>query len=265
MENVNDAQVIFSDGSIKSIDNKDSEIEVRSNGEIVIESDTVIHETPAKEKSKLTHIVMPYGKQTQLQLPDGSTVYVNSGSKLSFPTQFTGNTREIYLLGEAYLRVQQDVHKPFIVHTPEMDVHVTGTEFNVSAYPDDDFVQTVLLEGKVSVRKNGMFSSAIEIVPGEGAFMNKKSGEVTTERVETNQYASWIYGYIICNNERIEEITKKIERYYNCKINIPANISAITFSGKLDLKEDVQKVLETVAFASSLKMEQTENGYELKN
>lgn len=260
IENVNEGQVIFSDGSIKSINEKDSEIEVRPNGEIVIENDTLLDKSSVDDEVKLTHVVMPYGKQSQLQLPDGSIVYVNSGSKLSFPVQFSDNKREIFLVGEAYLKVKSDQQKPFIVQTPEIEVIVTGTEFNVSAYSDDDFTQTVLVEGEVSVRKNGLLNKKVKIKPGEGVLFDRKSGEVTTELVNVEQFTSWISGYYRCENESIHGIVKKIERYYNCKISIEQNIAA-SFSGKLDLKDNVEIVLETLAFASSLELKGTDGNY----
>lgn len=263
LENVNDAHVIFSDGSIKSIDNNDSEIQVGVNGEIVIENDTVVQENSIRKDIELTHVVMPYGKQTQLQLPDGSIVYVNSGSKLSFPIRFTGNKREIYLIGEAYLKVKSNLEKPFIVQTPEMEVVVSGTEFNVSAYADDDFSQTVLVQGAVSVRKKGLLNRKIEVKPGESAFIDKKSGDINKQLVDVEQYTSWINGYFRCENESLQSIVKKLERYYNCNITIEHDVS-VSFSGKLDLKNNVENVLETITFASSLKMEQDERAFLIK-
>lgn len=263
INDVEEAQIILSDGSTKSINKKESEIEVKTNGEILVDNETLASVQENVSKTELTHVVMPYGKQTKLQLPDGSTVHLNSGSKLSFPVQFSDSKREVYLLGEAFLKVEED-NKPFIVHTPEMDIYVTGTEFNVSAYSDDNFVQTVLVEGKVSVRRNGLFAKKIEVEPGESALFNKESGQLITEMVETDQYTSWINGYIICSNETVSGVTKKLERYYNCKISIETTGPEITFSGKLDLHEDVAKVLETISYASLLKLEQNKNEFTLK-
>ena len=96
---------------------------------------------------------MPYGQQSSLQLPDGTHVYVNAGSQLSFPAVFSGEKREVYLTGEAFFDVHKDKEHPFIVNTPDIEIMVTGTEFNVSSYSDDNFTQTVLVEGAVSVRK----------------------------------------------------------------------------------------------------------------
>ncbi len=256
---VDEAHIILADGSTKSIDKEESEIEIKSSGVVIINNDTLRTSQQAIKKEKLNHVVMPYGKQTSLQLPDGTTVFINAGSRFSFPSGFSKNRREVYLVGEAFFEVESNKQKPFIVHTPEIDITVTGTRFNVSAYSDDNFSQTVLVSGAVSVSKNKWLGRKLEITPGESALLDKESGVVTTSTVETSQYTSWIYGYIVCENNPVNEVMKKIERYYNCKIIIDTSITGISFSGKLDFKEDVVSVLESIAYASSLKIEITNN------
>ena len=256
---VDEAQIILADGSIKSIDQEESEIEIKSSGEVIVNNDIIRTSKKAINKEKLNHVVMPYGKQTSLQLPDGTTVFINAGSRLSFPSGFSKNRREVYLIGEAFFEVESNRQKPFIVHTPEIDVTVTGTRFNVSAYSDDNFTQTVLVSGAVSVRKSKVLGKKLVITPGESAMLDKESGVVTTSPVETSQYISWIHGYIVCENDPVNEVMKKIERYYNCKIIIDPSITGISFSGKLDFKEDAVSVLESITYASSLKMEISNN------
>lgn len=252
---INEAQIIMADGSTKSIEQQESEIEINSSGEVIVNNDTLKITQQGTNKEKLNQVIMPYGKQSSLLLPDGTKVFINAGSRISFPSAFSGSKREIYLVGEAYFEVESNKQKPFIVHTPDIDVTVTGTKFNVSAYSDDSFAQTVLVSGVVSVSKKTLLSKTIEIKPGESALFNKEQAEITTRKVNTDNYTSWINGYIICNNDPVTSVVKKIERYYNHKIDIGANLDGITFSGKLDLKDDIQKVLESLAYASSLNIE----------
>jgi hypothetical protein len=262
---IEDAKVILSDGSIKSINIEKSEIKAFSSGQIVVNNDTIRNISEKKTKEDLIKVVMPYGKQTSLQLPDGTTVYINAGSELLFPEKFTNSNRKVYLIGEAFFDVVENKEQPFIVHTKDIDITVTGTTFNVSAYNDNDFIQTVLVSGAINVNKNTLFGRSVNVKPGESVLFNREENSINTSMVETDHYTSWIYGYIICKNISIKDLARKIERYYNYKIEFTRDVSEITFSGKLDFKQDIEDVLNTVAFASSLKLEIKDNKVLIKD
>ena len=252
---ISEAKIILSDGSSTLIDKEESAIEIKQSGEVIINNDTLTTSFHQLKKNKLNHVVMPYGKQSSLILPDGTKVFINAGSRISFPSSFSESKREVYLVGEAFFKVEENKQKPFIVHTADMNVLVTGTEFNVSAYNDDSFTQAVLVEGEVIVSKNSLLSSKQKIKPGESALFNKESGDVLTEMVDTDQYTSWIHSYIICKNNAVADVIKKVERYYNRKITIEEEVPELSFSGKLDLNENIESVLEAITFASSLNLE----------
>ena len=264
-EQYDKARIILPDGSVKSIREKESEIEVASAGDIIVNKDTLNSSDLNQIKEQFVKVIMPYGQQTSLQLPDGTTVYINAGSQLSFPVSFDGEKREVYLTGEAFFDVQKDKDHPFIVYTPDINIRVTGTEFNVSAYADDNFTQTVLVEGTVSVSKKALFGKRIDIVPGESALFDKKSESICTDKVDTDKYTAWIHGYIICKNDLVSEVVKKVGRFYNRDIEIADDLSGITFSGKLDLKEDILTVMNSIAFASSLTIETNGDIIKIKN
>ncbi len=264
-EQYDKARIILPDGSVSSIQQKESEIKIASAEEIIVNKDTLNSSNLKKSQEKFIKVVMPYGQQTSLQLPDGTTVYVNAGSQLSFPVSFDGKKREVYLTGEAFFDVVKDKKHPFIVYTPDVDILVTGTEFNVSAYSDDNFTQTVLVEGAVSVSKKVRFSKSIDISPGESALFDKESESISTSKIDTEQYTAWIHGYIMCKNDPVNEVIKKIQRYYNSNIILDGDLSEITFSGKLDLKEDVQHVINSIAYTSSLTIENEHGIIRIKN
>lgn len=258
---VNKAEIIFADGTKKSIESDNSKIIQEKAGTIIVDSDTI---TTAQNHTKdhdtrLITIVMPYGKQSRLELSDGSIVQINAGSKISYPASFVGKTRDVYLCGEAYFDVKTNKQNPFIVHTTDMDVWVTGTTFNLSAYSDDTFSQAVLVEGVVEVNRKDLFKRNIKLQSGESLSMDKTSGEISKEFVNTDQYTSWVQGYYSCTKEPVPMVLKKLERYYNCKITCKENISGITFSGKLELKEDIERVIETLLFASPIEIELINN------
>ena len=252
----NKAKIVLADGSTKSFAKQESEIEVNTSGEIIVNSDT-IKSSPSKNiKVGLNHVVMPYGKQTSLQLPDGTLVYVNAGTKFSFPSKFEGSKREVYLKGEALFDVSENKENPFVVHTSEMDIYVTGTKFNVSAYDDDNYTQTVLVSGEVKVSKPGILNKKINIQPGESALFNKKTGNISTMEVDTELYTAWTKGYLIFKGEMLTNVFKKLERFYDRKIVVQRQmLHTRSFSGKLDIQKGIDSVLDDISFVSTLRIQ----------
>lgn len=254
--NTNKAKIVLADGSTKSFTKEESEIEVNTSGEIIVNNDTIKSSPNENNKVGLNHVVMPYGKQTSLKLPDGTLVHVNAGTKFSFPSKFEGSKREVYLKGEALFDVAENKKKPFIVHTSDMDIYVTGTEFNISAYDDDSYTQTVLVSGEVIVSEPGILNRKIKIHPGESALFNKKSGEISTMEVDTELYTAWTKGYLIFKGEMITNVFKKLERFYDIKIVVKQQmLHTRSFSGKLDIEKGIDLILDDVSFASTLRVE----------
>lgn len=254
-----DAKIVLSDGSEKIIRHNESNIEVIASGKVVVNKDTLINEAGKKENESLVEVVMPYGKQTNLQLPDGTIVFLNSGSRIAFPAKFQGSNRDVHLSGEAYFKVVENKAMPFIVHTSGLDVTVTGTEFNVSAYNDDRFTQAVLVSGSVNVNKKGLFSKKIQIKPGESAYFEEGNGAISVASVNVDQHTAWIHGYVICKNDPLISVVRKLERYYNREIIVDSTLNSLSFSGKLDLKEDINLALKSVTYASAAHYEITDN------
>lgn len=249
-----DARLLLADGSTTTLDQAESEIEVNATGEIIVNQDTIRSEPVPQKVAELNHVIMPYGKQTNLQLPDGTVVYVNAGTRLSFPSHFNNVKREVFLEGEALFEVHENKEVPFIVHTPDMDITVTGTVFNVSAYADDDYTQAVLVSGAVNVSKPGLFAKKIAIQPGESAKLDRYSGNILTRDVDPEIYTAWTKGYLIFRNEPLGNVFKKLERFYDEKIEMESELEHASFSGKLDVSKTLRLVMEDVAFASSVRV-----------
>jgi len=250
-------QIILSDGSIRYFDTEETVIKQLKTGDLTINDDTLARdeEKYANQNSTLNHIIIPYGMQSEVMLQDGSHIYLNSGSKLSYPAKFIKNEREVYLSGEAFINVKEDKQRPFYVYTDDVKIRVLGTSFNVSSYSNDKTTQIVLLEGKVRIRKNNFLSKGLDIKPGERCVYTKVNSAFTTDKVDVRLYSSWIHGYLIFNKAPLEEVTKKLERFYNQKIMVSKELHNITFSGKLDLNEEIENALEYISFASSLKID----------
>ncbi len=254
-------KVILANGTVHEFETEKTIIKQTVTGKTAINNDTV--NVNAQEKTTnnpgLNQVIVPYGKNSEITLADGTHIWLNSGSQLSYPPKFDDKSREVYLSGEAFFEVAPDKTKPFYVNTSEFKIRVLGTKFNVSAYKEDQTIQTVLLEGKVSAGKNSFLAKTVDLSPGERLVYDKKDDEFKKDQVNVNLYASWINGYLIFENEPTTTVFKKLERYYDQRIIANEKLDKITFSGKLDLKENIRDVLENISFASQVKVTE-ENG-----
>lgn len=157
------------------------------------------------------------GQSSKVNLPDGTVVWLNSESKLTYSTQFgTGTDRDVRLQGEAYFDVTRNEAQPFRVFTEEVVVKVLGTSFNVEAYEGEDVV-TTLVEGKVELNNQAGVKLA-DLQASQQAIFSASNSKMKLQKVDTEFYASWKDGYITFNNIRLEEIAHKLERFYNVDI-----------------------------------------------
>lgn len=178
-------------------------------------------ETPL-EKIVYNTIKIPYGKRFELQLSDGTTVHLNSGTTLKYPVKFiAGKNRQVFLDGEAFFDVAKDKKNPFVVHADNLDIRVLGTHFNVSSYPEDSLTDVVLVEGSVGLQTaNEKFDAKKTTIlkPGFKGSFNKKDNHIATKPVITDVYTSWMRGRLTFKNLSFNDITKKLERRYNVTI-----------------------------------------------
>jgi len=195
--------------------------------------------------AQIQKIVTPYGAKTNFQLPDGSIVWLNSGSTLSFPLQF-GSKRPVTLKGEAFFKVVRS-DKPFIVSTLYGDVKVQGTSFNVKAFNEEIF-QATLVEGAVKVEEKNT-GNEVTLSPGQQASISGE--EIDVERVETDLFTSWKDGKLIFRNEHLPSVIKRLERWYNVKIELADDkrLSEINYTGTIEMESftEVLQLLKVTA------------------
>lgn len=167
-------------------------------------------------------ISTPNGVKSQIQLPDGTTVWLNSGSKLTYPSSFSFDERTVKLEGEAYFNVAKNELQPFYVDLNNMGIAVTGTTFNVIHYPGEKQTEIVLTSGKVRLfeRKEDKRVDIAEMKPGEKAVYEKSSHKITIAQTDTEKYTSWINGYLIFRDDIMTEVVKKLNRQFNVNIEI---------------------------------------------
>ncbi len=163
----------------------------------------------------------PKGSISQMILPDNTMVYLNSDTELKFSYNRSKRSREVFLDGEAWFRVNENSKEPFVVHTAFYDIVVTGTEFNVKAYKDEKESITTLEKGSVLIRseKFGMKSSGM-LVPGEQVILNREKQTFTTHRVKTSYYTSWKENKLIFINMNMREFIQLLERRYDVDIEV---------------------------------------------
>lgn len=197
----------------------------------------------------------PLGSKTKLYLPDGTLVWLNAGSRMTYSQGFGVDNRKVELEGEGYFEVKRNEKIPFFVKTKDLQLQVLGTKFNFRDYPEDHEVVVSLLEGKVGL--NNLLREEKEAVlsPDERAVLNKANGLLTVESVTASNASQWTDGYLFFDEELLPDIAKELERSYNVKIHI-ANDSLKTFrfyGNFVRCEQNIQEVLE--ALASTEKMQ----------
>lgn len=195
---------------------------------------------------------VPRGGFYKVQLADGTIVWLNSATELRYPTSFPKATRDVYLQGEAIFEVSKDKTKPFIVHTNQSNVKVYGTVFNVMSYPDDNKESTTLVEGSVSVEKNG---EEYMIEPGEQSTINNDNDSVEIKPVDVNLYTSWKEGIYRFEKTPLIEIATKLERWYNVKFVFKDEASKNKiFTGALLKETSYSFFMELIEEATNVKI-----------
>lgn len=196
---------------------------------------------------------VPRGSEFRLTLSDGTRVWMNAGSKLSYPEFFDGKEREVTLTGEAYFEVVHDEEVPFVVKTADMGITVLGTSFNVKAYPEDECVITTLATGRI---KQKYISSGEEIVlnPSDQSVFMKSSGLLRRERVDVSEVIGWKNGRVILKNKSLDEIFKELARWYDFDVEYKNESLRYTrFYLNIDRYDDIKLVLEKLQKTNGVK------------
>ncbi len=193
-------------------------------------------------------IETPYSGQYQVNLPDGSRVWLNSASSLRYPVRFTGNERKVEITGEAYFEVAPNSKMPFRVKNTHQTVEVLGTHFNVMSYTNEGTINTTLVEGSVRIITN---KGNKLLIPGQQARNGNNGIDVIT--VDIEEVTAWKNGFFIFKSEDVHSILRQISRWYDVEIEIHGDISGKTFGGRISRSRNVSEVLEVLESTGSLK------------
>lgn len=260
-ESLKHIQITLPDGSQQLIDKKSTMSLTTDIGEVVANrTDNVLTFGDAKRGSadtSITRIDIPYGEKFKLKLSDGTLVWLNSGTSFRFPQTFglKAKTRTVEVIGEAYFEVAKDREKPFIVHSPSVDIKVLGTRFNITSYPNDSKAETTLMEGEVNVYKSSEEKNPLKLRPNQQAVFNKTEKSLEINKVLASDFNSWIDNILIVDGLSFLELKKKLERRYN--VTIVCEIETLLnnrYRGKFE-DESLAETLKTIALSSDFDFE----------
>lgn len=226
-------------------------------------------ETPHLKEIQWETRATPKGQKLTIMLPDSTRVVMNSDSRLKLPTRFSGNTREVYLTGEAFFDVTHNAKIPFIIHTNKMNIKVLGTEFNVKSYPEDSTSETTLIRGLIEVTLNDRPSDKIILRPKEklvvsnepspkriSSITSSSSSHEATLLVSSLHYVSakdsaivetsWMNNKLVFEGENFSKLATELERRYGVNIRFTNNeVKKFQFTGVFE-KESIGEVLKAL-------------------
>lgn len=252
-------------GTVETISGNGERKIITTNGNLVAsQQGNTLQYTAAEDQNKIVYntLNIPFGKQFDLVLSDGTKVKLNSGSSIKYPVRFLkGHDRKVFLKGEAYFDVTKDKAHPFIVNADEMNIRVLGTQFNLSYYAEDEDISTVLVEGAVVLYKEGAdihTNTSSQLAPGQMAEWNKINNTMTVKEVDTNIYTAWKDGYLLFKASPFYSIRSKLERHFNITIEDRSGRLANQIYTATFRNETIEEILE--AFKEDTHFEYIQEG-----
>lgn len=176
--------------------------------------------------SNYSEVIVPKGQKSEIVLPDGTHIWLNSATSLRYPVKFGKVSRQVFLDGEAYFEVAENAYKPFFVNTSSLSVKVLGTKFNVKAYADEKEIETALLSGKVNLLfgESTKNTKTVVMSPGELITYSKEKNRISKSGFETDEVVAWKNNRLVFRNDTFNNLVKKIERWYNVQIIYDQNL-----------------------------------------
>jgi ferric-dicitrate binding protein FerR (iron transport regulator) len=203
---------------------------------------------------KYNTLEAPKGGQYQITLVDGTKIWLNAASVLKYPSQFTGKERKVELTGEAYFEVAKSRTKPFVVVSKQQEVQVLGTHFNINAYDDEASIKTTLVEGRVKVfrKTNGMNGDFRMLTAGQQSVLKEETFQVT--EVDTEEAIAWKNGYFTFENDNLEMIMRKLERWYDVEVSYTGRIrNKVKVMGSISRTTELPEMLKMLESTDKFK------------
>jgi transmembrane sensor len=245
----NNAVLTLANGNQISLNDKENGVLASQSGVIITKNKDgqLQYQIKADAPAGINTISTPRGGQYQLILVDGTKVWLNAASSITFPTQFNGSERKVEIIGEAYFEVAKNANKPFKVKSKNQVIEVLGTHFNVNTYDDEAADKTTLLEGSVSVSKiaNGKVQTATSKIlkPGQQATVSANQSQILVAVADEDEAIAWKNGYFKFNKADIQTIMRQVSRWYNVEVEFKGEMNKDLFVGKINRSEHVEEVL----------------------
>lgn len=234
----NKAELTLADGSVVTLDSAGNQV-IRQGETTVRQQHGQLHYSSGDQLAAAGYntLTVPRGGQFHIVLPDGSRVWLNSTSKLRFPTAFHENHRIVELEGQGYFEVNKDAQKPFIVQTRSAKVEVLGTGFDVMAYPDEKTMNTTLVEGAVKVKE-------VRLRPGQQARLEHATGTITVAPADVQQAIAWKTGFFEFDNADIDDILRQAARWYDVEVVYKGKPKNLYFGGRISRNLPLSELLK---------------------
>lgn len=193
----------------------------QDNGELSYEAD----KNASVAQLQFNTLSTPNGGQFKINLPDGSKVWLNAASSITYPTVFAGKTRKVTIKGEAYFEVQKNTAQPFIVQSNNMEVEVLGTHFNMNSYDDEPITRTTLVEGSVRVKTLPDQQHRETLKPGQQAQLEQSTNTLKVRDADIESVTAWKNGYFNFDGAPVKEVMRQISRWYNVDIQMEGTMA----------------------------------------
>ena len=200
-----------------------------------------------EEEPVYNTVRVPGGADYAVELADGTIVRLNCETELRYPVRFVGKERRVYLDGEAFFEVAKNAEMPFIVETKQMQVEVTGTQFDVKAYAEDETMQATLVEGGVKVCAYGAGSKSVALTPSQQYVLDVQTRQAEVKKVDVQLYTGWVEGMFVFKNQRLEDVMTMLARWYSVDVfYIGESVKDIRLSANLGRYEHIDKILDII-------------------
>lgn len=205
-------------------------------------------------------IQVPGGADYVVELADGTKVHLNCESELRYPVRFVGEERRVYLDGEAYFDVVKSVERPFIVETKQMQIEVTGTQFDVKAYAEDAIMRTTLIEGGVKVCAYGKGSEPVVLTPSQQYVLDVQTGQEEVKQVDVQLYIGWVEGMFVFKNQRLEDVMTMLARWYSVDVfYMSESVKDIRLSANLKRYDNIDSTLDVIQGTNKIDFMRNDN------
>ncbi|HEY0274021.1 MAG TPA: FecR family protein [Chitinophaga sp.] len=244
----NRALLTLADGSTVALDSAGNQVIKQGNTAIHQQGGLLQYNTPdARETVQYNTLSTPRGGQFRLKLPDGSGVWLNAGSSITFPTAFTGKERKVTINGEAYFEVVGNSQMPFKVNVNnQAQIEVLGTHFNINAYTNETHINTTLLEGSVKVLKG---AESVLLRPGQQAAIDKNNPpdhSILVKTVDMEKVMAWKNGLFDFEDADLKDVMRQLERWYDIEVVYEQQVPDIYFAGKMSKELNLSEILDAL-------------------